>query len=31
MNPGWKDLATDWYPKELLKDGVPVDFSKIKA
>jgi putative endonuclease len=31
MNPGWKDLATDWYPKELLKDGLPVDFSKIKA
>jgi putative endonuclease len=27
----WKDLATDWYPKGLMKDGVPVDFSKIKA
>jgi putative endonuclease len=26
MNPEWKDLAADWYPKQLLKDGVPVDF-----
>ena len=28
VNPGWKDLAADWYPEGLLKDGVPVDFSK---
>jgi hypothetical protein len=26
MNPDWKDLAADWYPEELLKDGVPVEF-----
>jgi putative endonuclease len=26
VNPGWKDLAADWYPEGLLKDGVPVDF-----
>jgi len=26
MNPEWKDLATDWYPENLLKDGVPVEF-----
>jgi hypothetical protein len=26
-NPGWKDLAADWYPETLLKDGVPVQFS----
>jgi putative endonuclease len=25
VNPGWKDLAADWYPKGLLKDGVPVE------
>jgi hypothetical protein len=31
MNPGWKDLAAAWYPKGLLKDGVPIDFSKIKT
>jgi len=24
MNPGWKDLAADWFPETLLKDGVPV-------
>src|SRR5580765_1056545 len=24
VNPGWKDLAADWYPEGLLKDGVPV-------
>lgn len=30
VNPSWKDLAADWYPKRLLKDGVPVDFSKVK-
>jgi putative endonuclease len=23
-NPGWKDLAADWYPQTLLKDGLPV-------
>ena len=23
-NPEWKDLAADWYPKELMKDGVPI-------
>ncbi len=28
MNPSWKDLAADWYPKGLMKDGVSVDFSK---
>lgn len=28
MNPGWKDLAADWYPAGLLQDGVPVNFSK---
>ena len=31
MNPGWKDLAADWYPEGLLKDGVLVDFSKAKT
>jgi predicted GIY-YIG superfamily endonuclease len=31
VNPGWKDLAADWYPEGLLKDGIPVDFSKTKA
>jgi hypothetical protein len=31
VNPGWKDLAADWYPERLLKDGVPIDFSKIKT
>jgi len=31
MNPRWKDLAADWYPQGLLKDGVPVDFSKSKT
>jgi len=25
-NPDWKDLAADWYPQELLRDGVPVKF-----
>jgi putative endonuclease len=25
MNPEWKDLAADWYPEKLLRDGVPVD------
>jgi putative endonuclease len=28
MNPGWKDLAADWYPKKLLKDGIPVEHGK---
>ncbi len=23
MNPGWKDLATDWYPEGLLRDWTP--------
>jgi hypothetical protein len=31
MNPGWKDLAADWYSKRLMKDGVPLDFSRIKT
>lgn len=26
LNPGWKDLAADWYPKTLLRDGKPVTF-----
>jgi putative endonuclease len=25
VNLGWKDLAADWYPEGLLKDGVPVE------
>jgi putative endonuclease len=29
-NPSWKDLAADWYPEGLLKDGVPIDFNKAK-
>jgi putative endonuclease len=24
QNPEWKDLAADWYPETLLKDGLPV-------
>ena len=28
MNPEWKDLAADWYPKTLLKDGVPVEIDE---
>jgi hypothetical protein len=24
-NPGWKDLASDWYPDGLLKDGKPFE------
>jgi hypothetical protein len=31
MNPGWKDLALDWYPEGLLKDGVLIDFGKMKT
>jgi putative endonuclease len=27
VNPAWKDLAADWYPQELLKDGIPIKFS----
>ncbi len=27
VNPGWKDLAADWYPEELLKNGGPVKFN----
>ena len=30
VNPDWKDLAADWYPQGLLKDGVPVKFSQPK-
>ena len=30
VNPGWKDLAADWYPERLLKDGVPVEFEETK-
>ena len=30
VNPGWKDMAADWYPEGLLKDGVPVGSSKSK-
>ena len=30
QNPGWKDLAADWYPKELLKDGIPVEHGKTE-
>jgi predicted GIY-YIG superfamily endonuclease len=30
-NPSWKDLAADWYPEGLLKDGVPIDFNKAKT
>ncbi len=26
MNPAWKDLAANWYPKELLRDGIHVKF-----
>jgi putative endonuclease len=26
VNPEWKDLAANWYTKELLKDGIPVRF-----
>jgi putative endonuclease len=31
MNPCWKDLAKDWYPEGLLKDGIPVNFKKPKT
>jgi putative endonuclease len=24
VNPGWKDRAADWYPKELMRDGKPI-------
>jgi putative endonuclease len=30
-NPSWKDLAANWYPKGLMKDGVPIDFGKTKT
>jgi putative endonuclease len=26
MNPHWKDIAADWYPEKLLKDGIQVNF-----
>jgi putative endonuclease len=29
-NPSWKDLAADWFPKELLLDGKPVRFDDFK-
>jgi putative endonuclease len=29
VNPGWKDLAADWYPEGLMKDGVLVDFKQV--
>jgi putative endonuclease len=28
MNPEWKDLAADWYPEKLLRDGVPVEIEE---
>ena len=28
MNPEWKDLAADWYPEHLMKDGVPVQLGE---
>jgi putative endonuclease len=28
LNPDWKDLALDWYPEVLLKDGTPIEFGK---
>jgi putative endonuclease len=31
VNSTWKDLAADWYPNGLMKDGMPVDFSKSKT
>ncbi|HEY2913517.1 MAG TPA: hypothetical protein VGK21_09165 [Candidatus Angelobacter sp.] len=31
MDPSRKDRAADWYPKGLMKDGVPVGFSKAKT
>jgi hypothetical protein len=30
MNPNWKDLAEDWYPNELLKDGIPIESCEPK-
>lgn len=27
-NPEWKDLAANWYPQKLLKDGVPVELNQ---
>ena len=29
-NPTWKDLAEDWFPKELLLHGKPVRFQSLK-
>jgi len=26
VNPEWKDLAADWHPETLLKDGAPIQF-----
>ena len=31
INPDWKDLAADWYPDRLLKDGIPFDPTKQTA
>jgi putative endonuclease len=31
VNPTWKDLAADSYPNGLMKDGMPIDFSKSKT
>jgi putative endonuclease len=28
MNPGWKDLAANWFPETLLRDGKPVQFKE---
>lgn len=30
LNPGWKDLAADWFPENLLLDGKPVQFTEGK-
>ena len=30
-NPGWKDLAADWYPETLLRDGKPVAFDESQG
>jgi|SRR5215510_215537 len=27
VNPEWKDLAADWYPQGLLKDGIPIELT----
>lgn len=30
MNPGWDDLARDWFTETLLFDGKPVEFNEAK-